>query len=89
MNLFKGLYSPDDVKTSVIYDMQQKFFKPDMIKRWINKSRRNRNRRFQSEDMNSEEQKKLVDRIAQQNKDAFLGRSMGCDTKFNPKRVDQ
>jgi hypothetical protein len=35
------------------------------------------------------EQKKGVYNIADNNKDAFLGRSMGRRTKFNPKNVEE
>ena len=35
------------------------------------------------------EQKKSIYNIADNNKDAFLGRSMGRRTKFNPKNVEE
>lgn len=53
------------------------------------RNKRNRRRRIRSNMSVSIEQKKGVYNIADNNKDAFLGRSMGRKTKFNPKNVEE
>jgi hypothetical protein len=73
----------------LIAKFEQKFLKPDMLKRMLRDSKlKRRIRRRITSNTSLPDYSKGMYNIADNNKDAFLGRSMGRKTKYDAKNVD-
>jgi hypothetical protein len=89
-DIFGELGTVAELKPLLIAKFEQKFLKPDMLKRMLRESKlKRRIRRRITSNTSLPDKSKGMYNIADNNKDAFLGRSMGRKTKYDAKNVDE